>query len=463
MRQPFEPRVWQPPMIEHVEDHERCAVFAAMGSGKTVATYKALDSLEFVDPGPTLVIAPRLVAASTWPNEVEKYDFLAGTRVVPIVGSADQRRSALRDDKASVYTINPENLPWLIERVGADWPWRKVVWDELTKAKGFRLGGGGTQRAKAFGRVAHSRVDRFVGLTGTPAPNGLKDLWGQLWFIDRGQRLGRTYGAFKDRWFRQGFDGFSLEPLPFAQEQIQAAIKDVCLTIDPADYVSIDEPLVRKVEVDLPSRARGLYRDMERQMFVELMSEGLGLVEVEAVSAAARTMKCLQITSGFLFTDAQATRYEELHNAKLDALEQVLDEANGMPVVVAYHFKPDLARLRKRFPAGKTLDDLGPNVEKEWNSGRHPLLFAHPASMGHGLNLQDAGNILCFYGLWWDLEQHQQIIERIGPLRQLQAGHPRAVYLYYLLVKDTVDEMVFNRLQSKKSVQEILLDAMKEK
>lgn len=450
-------------MVEHIEAHERAAVFAAMGAGKTAATLTALDNLELTDPtGPTLVLAPRLVARSTWPNELEKWDHLAGKRAVPIVGSVDQRKRALRDGSADIYTMNYENLPWLLERVGVNWPFRKVVADELTKLKSFRLGGGGGSRAKALGRVAFSHVHRFVGLTGTPAPNGLKDLWGQLWFVDRGQRLGRTYGAFRDRWFQTGYDGFSLQPLPFAQEQIQDAIKDVCLTIDPKDYIDIDEPIVTPVEVELEGRARGLYREMEQRMFVELMSDGLGAVEVEAVNAAARTMKCLQITSGFLFTDDKGS-YETLHDAKLDALEQIIEQANGMPVVVAYHFVPDLVRLKKRFPYGKTPDELGPNVEKEWNSGKHSLLFAHPASLGHGLNLQDAGNILAFYGLWWDLEQHQQIIERIGPLRQYQAGHPRAVFLYYLLAKGTVDELVFARLMSKKSVQDILLDAMKEK
>lgn len=456
-RQLYTPREWTPAMVEHIHAHDRSLVLAAMGSGKTGATFTALDAIQLIDPGPVLVIAPRLVANVTWPNEAEKWQHLAGTTVQPITGSAEQRARALRNDKADFYTINYENIPWLVKRLGVGWPFRKVVADEVTKLKSFRLKGGG-QRAAALGRVAFSRVNRFIGLTGTPAPNGLQDLWGQMWFVDRGQRLGRTYTAFKDRWFQTGFDGFSLQPFDHAQAEIQEALSDVCLTVDPKDYMSIDEPLHHTVEVELPTKVRRHYAEMEKKLFTELATGQ----EVEAVNAAAKSIKCLQITSGFLFTDDKGA-YEELHDAKLDALELVLDEANGMPVVVAYHFKPDLARLKKRFPHGKTPDELGKNVEKEWNSGKHNLLFAHPASLGHGLNLQDAGNILVFYGLWWDLEQHQQIIERLGPLRQLQAGHPRAVHLYYIIAKGTLDEDVYYRLMSKKSVQEVLLDSMKRK
>jgi len=447
-------------MVDHVTAHRRGLLFAAMGAGKTSSVLTALSDLELVEAKqPALVLAPKLVAATTWPNELAKWQHLEGKRAVVIAGTADQRLRALRDSAADIYTCSYDNLPWLVDTIGADWPWRNVVADEVTKVKSFRLGGKGSVRGKALARVAHSRVDRFVGLTGTPAPNGLQDLWAQMWFIDKGERLGRTYTAFIDRWFRKGYNGFSIEPLDFAQAQIEDAIRDVCLTINPADYMSIDDPIVVKVEVELPPRVRAMYREMEQKMFLELRED----VEIEAVNAAARSMKCLQITSGFLFTDADATAYDELHSAKLDALEQILDEANGMPVVVAYHFKPSLARLKKRFPYGKTKEELGDNIEKEWNSGRYPLLFAHPASLGHGLNLQDAGNILAFYDVQWNLEEHQQIIERIGPLRQVQAGHPRAVYLYYLLCKNTIDELVYTRLDTKRTVQSVLLEAMKEK
>lgn len=460
MRQPYTYRPWTGPMVEHVEQHDRCAVFAAMGAGKTGACLKAADSLELIDPGPSLILCPKLVGLSTWPNEVAKWDFMEGRRIIPLIGSADQVKRRLKDDTADFYTVNYERLPWLIDYLGDNWPWHKVVADELTKLKSFRLRGQGTERAGAFGRVAWSKVRRFVGLTGTPAPNGLKDLWGQMWFVDKGERLGRTKSGFDDRWFQRAHDGFGKDPLPFAQDQIQAAIRDICLTVDPADYIAIDKPIVTKLEVELDARSLRYHKDMQNKMFVELKGLGIETQEIEAVNAAARSIKCLQISSGFLFTDDKGA-FEEIHTAKLDMLETLIDEANGMPVVVAYHFVPDLKRLKKRFPYAKTIEDLGTNVEKEWNSGRHRLLLAHPASLGHGLNLQDAGNILCFYGLWWDLEQHQQIIERIGPLRQFQAGHPRPVYNYYLLAKGTLDEVVFERLMSKKSVQDCLLDAMR--
>lgn len=462
MSQPFDPRPWTPPMIQHIEDHDRCAVFAAMGAGKTAATLTALDNLALIDPpGKSLVLAPRLVAKGTWPNELAKWDHLAGKKASAITGSEAQRLRALRDDSADIYTINYENIPWLVGKLKSDWPFQTIVADELTKLKGFRLRQGG-QRAGELGRVAWGgRVRRFVGLTGTPAPNGLQDLWGQIWFLDKGARLGLNYGAFERRWFVKGWDGYSTEPQPFAQEQIQSAISDIALTIDPKDYISIDEPIVTRVQVTLEGRAKSAYREMEKKMFIDLAEQGLGHGEVEAVNAAAKTQKCLQLASGFLFTDASASQWEDVHDAKLEALERIIDEANGMPIVVAYHFRPDLARLKKRFPHGKTLDELGPNAEAEWNSGRHKLLFGHPASMGHGLSLQDAGNILVFYGMWWDLEQHLQVIERIGPLRQMQAGHPRAVFLYYIIAEGTVDELTYERYMSKRSVQDILLDAMR--
>jgi SNF2 family DNA or RNA helicase len=452
-RREFIPRPWQPPMIDHIFAVERGALLCPMGSGKTSAVLTAVDTLCLAgEDHPTLVVAPLRVARSTWPEEARQWAHLRHVSVMPIVGDEKERRAALRYD-AAIYTVNYENLPWLVEFYGERWPFRTVILDESTKLKSFRLRQGG-KRAAAFAKVAHPKVQRIVALTGTPSPNGLQDLWGQMWFLDGGVRLGRTFDAFKQRWFQKSFDGYGVKPLPNAQAEIQEKIRDICITIDLADYVDIAEPIVTPVYVDLPPRAAALYKDMERQMFMELDGH-----DVEAFNAAARTIKCLQIANGAAYVDGSGA-WREVHEEKILALEDIVEEAGGAPVLVAYHFKSDLARLLKAFPQGRVLD-ADPQTIKDWNEGKIPVLFAHPASAGHGLNLQDGGNILVYFGHWWNLEERMQILERIGPTRQMQAGHERPVFIYNIIARGTVDEDVIERVDSKREVQEILLEAMK--
>ena len=458
-RQVFTPRKYQHAIIDHVLELPRCAVWAGMGMGKSVSVLTALDILELTEPGPALVLAPLRVAASTWPDEARKWDHLRNVEISAVVGTPAERRAALKRP-ATIYTTNYDNLPWLIEHLGDKWPFRKVVPDESTKLKGFRLRQGGV-RARALGKIAHLKIARFIELTGTPSPNGLQDLWGQAWFLDKGVRLGRSFEAFKSRWFQTIVTGSDrnavrLEPLPFAQEQIEDRLRDLCLSLDPRDYFDISEPIVNIVRVELPAKARRLYRDMEREMFLALDCG----TEIEAFNAASKTIKCLQLANGAVYTDDKGSAWAEVHDAKLQALESVIAEAAGMPVLVAYHFKSDLARLQRAFPAGRALDK-DPQTIRDWNAGKIPVMFAHPASAGHGLNLQDGGHILAFFGHWWDLEQYQQIIERIGPTRQAQAGHNRAVFIHHIVATGTVDEIVMARRESKREVQDLLLEAMK--
>lgn len=475
----FKPRAPQVLMIEHILNHPRCAVWASMGLGKSSATLTAIDILRLSAEvtGKVLICAPLRVAQSTWPDEVEKWEHTKHLRVSVIVGNPEQRRRALAKP-ADIYTINYENIPWLVEelnRQGEDWPFEMIVGDESTKLKGFRLRQG-TKRARELARVAHtSKVKRFIELTGTPSPNGLVDLYGQAWFLDAGKRLGRTFTAFTQRWFQKSWDGWGLDPLPFAQEQIEDRLRDICISINPGDYFDLEEPIKNVIEVDLPPKARRIYDDMEQRMFalIERGTEGGELVEefddatgkfyeVEAFGAAARTMKCLQLANGAAYVDENATAWEEVHDLKIKALEEVIEEAAGMPVLCAYHFRSDLDRLRRAFPKGRLLDKK-PQTLRDWNAGRIPLLFAHPASAGHGLNLQDGGNILVFFSLNWNLEEHLQIIERIGPMRQLQAGHERPVFIHYITARDTVDQLVKARLEQKRGVQDILMEAMKKR
>lgn len=441
-------------MMEHIAEHPRGALFCPMGSGKTVSVLTPLSCVGLLDQGPILVLAPLRVAKNVWPLEVDKWDHLSGVRTSAIVGDRDERLAALRRP-SDIYSMNYENLKWLIEELEGRWPFRTVIADELTRLKSFRSRQGG-KRAGLLGKVAHTQVERFIGLTGTPAPNGLLDLWGQMWFIDQGKRLGRTFNTFCQRWFYKDFSGFGWQPQPWAEEQIREKIADVCLTVDPKDYIDIDEPIKNPIPVELPSGAMAQYKKMERQFWTEVDGH-----EIEALNAAAKSSKCLQMANGAVYPEAgDSERWFKLHDAKLDALESINQEANGTPVLVAYHFRSDLARLQRRFKHGRVLDTDGDTV-KEWNKGNIPLLFAHPASAGHGLDLQHGGNILCFFGLWWDLEQHDQIIERLGPLRQYQSGYDRAVYIHYLIAKGTIDELVYQRLDTKRSVQSVLLEAMK--
>ncbi len=456
----FAPRLYQNMIIEHILDTPRCGVYAGMGTGKTVSTLSALEILEVFEPGPTLVVAPLLVASQTWPDEALKWEHLKDFKVVAVTGTVEQRMQALRQ-KANVYTINYENLPWLVGYLGTDWFFEKVVADESTKLKGFRVSQGSV-RARALGKVAHSKVKRFIELTGTPAPNGLKDLWGQTWFLDRGQRLGTSFSAFTSRWFKQiqvGADRNAVQLVPHdhSQAEIHDKLKDICISIEAKDYFDISEPITTTIEVELKGKARKVYDDMENEMFIELSEN----TEVEAFNAASKTMKCLQIASGAIYTDEQGN-YQAVHDLKIKALESIIEEAAGMPVLVSYHFKSDLERLLKAFPQGRHLGKE-PKTIRDWNKGKIPVLFAHPASAGHGLNLQDGGNILVFFSHWWDLEQYQQITERIGPTRQAQAGHDRPVFVYHIVAKDTMDTVVMERRESKREVQDLLMEAMKKR
>lgn len=450
MSQVFTPHDYQRGgIIQPIREHKRCAIWSGMGTGKTGSTLKALLDLDHVEVVfPALVLAPKRVAQSTWIDEVRKWADMQHLRVVFVGGTARQREAALRVE-ADIYTMAYDNLAWLVEHLGDAWPFRTVVADELTRLKSFRLRQG-SKRAGALGKVAHSKVERFIGLTGTPAANGISDLWGQMWFIDKGERLGRSFSAFEQRWFKKGFDGYSLVPFEHAQTEIESKLKDICFTVKG---LPVDEPLVNDIYVDLPPDARRLYRDMEKHMFAEIAEKG-----VEAVNAAVRTSKCAQLASGSVIVEDDGA-WEAVHDAKLDALESVIEEAAGMPVLVSHTFISERERILKRFRSARHLDG-NPKTIAEWNAGNIPVLVANPMSAGHGLNLQDGGNILCFFSLTWNLEHYQQIVERIGPMRQKQSGYDRPVFVHHILSRDTIDEDMLERLATKRSVQDILLEAM---
>jgi SNF2 family DNA or RNA helicase len=327
-----------------------------------------------------------------------------------------------------------------------------IIADELSKLKSYRTSQGGV-RAKALSKVAHSMTERFVGLTGTPSPNGLQDLWGSTWFIDKGMRLGATFTAYKNRWFRSHPSGYGLQPVEWAEDEIHNLISDIYIAVD--HKLNVDEPLTNIIAVDLPASARTTYRELEKLLFTEI-----GEHKIDVISGAAKAQKLLQVASGAVIHDTESRDWVEIHDVKMQALESVLSEANGMPVLVAYHYKSTMERLLKHFPQGRKFD-TNPATERDWNAGLIPLMFIHPASGGHGSNLQDGGNIMVFIDHDWNLENYLQVIERIGPVRQKQAGHNRPVFLHYIVAKNTMDEVVLSRRKSKKTVQDSLLDAIK--
>lgn len=437
----FNPSPLQEQMIEHIVKHPRCGIWAAMGTGKTSATLHALSKLHWThDVFPALVLAPLRVAQSTWPDEVAKWKNIKNhLTVTAVVGDAAQRRRQVRT-QSHIYTTNYEQIPNLVALFGRRWPFRTIIADESTRLKSFRLRQGG-KRAQALNQVAWLHPDaRFIELTGTPSPNGLIDLWGQSWFLDRGQRLGQSFTAFKERWFQRGWDGYSLDALPHAQKEIENKLSDICISIMPQN---IEKPIHNTLYIDLPQDAAAVYKQMERTMFAEINEQG-----VNAVNAAVRTNKCLQLANGAVYSDEKRERWEHVHDAKLDILESIVEEAAGMPILVAYHFRHDLERLLVRFPQGKVLDKNAVTI-KQWNAGHIPILFAHPASAGHGLNLQYGSNILVFFGHTWNLEEYEQIIERIGPMRQKQAGLNRPVFVHHIIARGTIEEDVIWRLEKK--------------
>lgn len=463
----FEPRPYQGPAYQHVLNTPRSALWLGMGLGKTGISLEAIATLHMLSEiSNVLVLAPKRVARSTWPNEVAKWENFRHMGVVPIVGAPSQRKQAVKTE-ALIHTINYENVPWLVKGWGRDWPYDFVIADESTKLKGLRISPQVSKTGKRFlrksagsgvrvahlAKVAHDRVRYWLNLTGTPAPNGLLDLWGQSWFLDEGARLGRTYTSFQQRWFRKQFNGYGFEPLEHADREIHERLSDLCLSMEAKDHFDLPDLVLNVIPVRLPPRAEKLYRSMERDMFMELAGEG-----IEAFNAASRTMKCLQLANGAAYL--ADGRWEEVHDAKLEALQEVIEEAAGAPIIVAYHFRSDLARIKAKFPQARELDD-NPRTETDWNAGKIPLLLAHPDSAGHGLNLQYGGNILVFFGHWWNLESYQQMIERIGPTRQAQAGFDRPVFVHHIIAENTVDELVSARRETKRSVQDLLMEAMK--
>lgn len=458
-------------MIEHMLAHPRCNVYAPMGVGKSSAALVAMDALLTAGLSRrVLVIAPLRVARTVWPEEAARWTCFSHLTLSAVVGTRIEREVAL-ETPADIHVVNYENVPWLVEHLGDSWPFDTVVADESIRWKGLRLRQG-TKRAGSMRALAHTKVRRWINLSGMAVENGLTDLWAQLWFIDQGQRLGRTFDAFESRWFayKRKADAFSHKAvqmlvLPHAQGEIQDLIRDVTLTIDLKDWFKLDEPIVNTIPVDLPPDARRAYKSMEREFYARIQGH-----EIEAFNAGAKSQKLSQFASGAAYQNpldndrgeesAGVRPWVRIHDEKLDALESVVNEAAGMPILVAYHFRSDLVRLKARFPKGREVKTE--TEEADFKAGIIPIGFVHPQSIGHGVDgFQRVTNILVFFSFNWAAGPYTQLIERIGPMRQMQAGMNRPVFVHHIVARDTIDEDVIERLTSKREVFETLVDGIK--
>jgi len=464
-------RPYQDLGLEHLLRTPRAALWAGMGMGKTVTTLTALDYASLSEEVyPALVLAPIRVARDVWVDEVGKWPHLHNIKVQPVLGTPAERKAALRAD-ANVFAVNYENIPWLVDQ-GA-WPFKTIIADESRKLHGFRGGyrtskngrlyyqGAGGQRTRALGRKAHLSK-RFIELTGTPVPNGLLGLWGQVWFLDGGKRLGRTFEAFKERWFHperpagKDVDPRAVRwvPYKFSEAEIYDRIGDLCLSLNPKDWFDLKDPIKTTIYVDLPDKAKRAYRSMAEEFFAMI-----GKAEINAGNAAAKSQKLLQLANGASYIGEGASEWVDVHNAKIEALESLIDEAEGASVMVVYQWRHDLAKLKAAFPAG--VDLATPVGLAAFKAGTATIGFGHPDSIGHGVDgLQNVCNTCAFFGHWWDLETRQQIIDRIGPVRQYQAGLDRPVWVYDIVAKGTIDELVLVRHETKREVQDLLLEAV---
>ncbi|WP_295450897.1 DEAD/DEAH box helicase [uncultured Thiodictyon sp.] len=439
---PFVPHDYQRRARAHVLETTHCALWMECGLGKSAITLSAIEALlDSGDVRRVLVVAPLRVARSTWPAEVVKWGFRLTVSVV--TGTPAQRQRALAAP-ADAYVINYEQLPWLVKTCGKRWPFGMLVLDEATKVKNRS-----TARWRALASV-RGRTERIVELTGTPAPNGLLDLWAPLALLDRGARLGRSLSAYRQRWFDSDFMGYTWTPKPGADAQIHAALADICLTMRAQDYLQLPDYYPVTVHVDLPHDSRALYQELEHGMFSALAG-----VDVTATNAAAVSSKCQQVCAGAIYHDEGQGTWTHLHDAKIDALRDLMDDQHGAPVLVAYRFRSDRERLRAAFPAAVDLTD-DPAVVQRWNCGKIPLLLAYPGSAGYGLNLQDGGNVIVWFNPDWNLEYYQQFNARLH-----RQGQTKPVFIYHVVARDSVDELILNRLATKRSVQDILMEALK--
>ncbi|MDQ1088591.1 DEAD/DEAH box helicase [Siphonobacter sp. SORGH_AS_1065] len=462
----YVPHQYQEHATRHIIENEAvqlcggAGLFLEMGLGKTVATLTAINELMYdrFEVNKVLVIAPLRVALHTWPKEVEQWDHLKHLRVSVCIGTEKKRKDALRAD-ADVYTINRENVPWLVAYLQSlgRWPFDMVVIDELSSFKDPQSG-----RFKAL-KTARPLFKRIVGLTGTPAPNTLIDLWSQLYLLDRGERLGKTIGKYRESYFTPGRrnghvvyeylleEGDEILGKDINQKAIYEKVEDICLSMKAEDWLTLPPLINNHVSLDMPSELRAKYKKFERDSVLQLADAD----DISSVSAASLSGKLTQFSNGAVYDEDK--NYHELHKLKIEALADILEAANGQPVLCFYRFKSDVERIMKYLKAYKpyVLTKDVADLDK-WNRGEIPFLLAHPASAGHGLNMQHGGNHLVWFGLPWSLELYQQAVARLH-----RQGQKKSVINTWITCTGTIEEDIIKALDRKAAGQNELMKALK--
>ena len=448
-------REWRPSppqkvALEFLRPRPRANLHAQMGIGKTTVCLALIEE-QALDG--VLVVGPKRVVREVWPAEVAKWRQFAHMSIETIDGPAALER--LRIAPPRISTINYDRLIWLVAELRERWPFSTVIYDESDRLKGFRLKRG-TRRALAIAHVAHKYVERWINLTGTPDPNGLLDLWGQQWFIDGGKALGRTYTDYLSRWFYKeaAKKGHYADVLPHkhAQKQIEKRMQPTTLALRTRDWFDLLDPVENTVDVNLPPAAAAQYQSMAKAFYAQL-ERGL----VTAVNCGVKSVKLRQICSGAVYHEGSDV-FSEVHAEKLEALDSIVSETNGANLLVTYEWKHELVRILRRFKQAVSIAE--PGAVDRWNRGEIRMLLAHPLSAGHGLNLQDGGHHLVFFTPIWDAGLYAQVLERIGPMRQRQSGHNRAVYVHHILARGTVEERVRSVRTNKLSMMEAFSLAM---
>ena len=443
----YEPHSYQKYATDFIERNPIAALLLDMGLGKTSITLTAINNLlfDYFDVHRVLVIAPLRVAKNTWPEEIEKWSHLSNLKYSVVVGTEKERISALKEN-ADIYIINRENIPWLIEKSKLPFEFDMVVIDELSSFKNYS-----SKRFKSLMKV-RPKVKRIIGLTGTPSSNGLMDLFAEFKILDMGVRLGRFIGQYRNVYFTpdkmNGPIVYSYKPLPSAEKIIYEKISDITISMKATDHLKMPELIECETVVQMSEKENKSYTTLKKELVLSILDG-----EITAANAASLSNKLSQLANGAIYLEDK--EFVTIHDRKLDALEDLIESANGKPLLVAYWFKHDLERIKERFEVReiKISKDI-----KDWNDGKIPIAVIHPASAGHGLNLQSGGSTLVWFGLTWSLELYQQTNARL-----YRQGQNDTVVIHHIITKDTIDEDILKALKRKDKTQSSLIDAVKVK
>lgn len=438
---------YQQHCVDKILELDNVGLFLDMGLGKTLITLTSINALKYdqFKINKVLVIAPKKVAEATWQNEVKKWPNLRHLRVSTVLGTEKQRIKAL-NTPADIYIINRDNVVWLVDLYQNNWPFDMVVCDEFSSFKSHK-----SKRFKAL-KAVRPHIKKLVGLTGTPSPNGLLDLWSQIYLLDGGERLGRSYYGFRANYFKSDYMGHNFDPLKDTESTVTQKISDICISMKAEDYLDLPPVTDNIIPVKLTPKAEKAYKTMERDMVLAIPDAE----DIDATSAAALSNKLLQLANGAVYDGEH--NYHEIHDCKIDAFMELLEQLNGKHALVFYNYKHDLARLQEVLKKTKLRVRLlkTPEDQKDWNDGKIDVLLTHPASSAYGLNLQEGGNHVIWFGLNWNYELYVQANKRLH-----RQGQKEKVIIHHLVTEGTRDEDVIEALRRKEDVQDFVLESLK--